>query len=187
MNRMTYRDLVLLIASLAVPLSGVAEGSGAGSYQRWLMSGCPFTPEENGNRVELINDRTSWVTGKKPLGWIGEFTDEKRFVNGGLYRDDNTNAQMSAAVNGPNGICYVLAGAEDGKQVQMNVIMFVERVAQVITSVNGTFFGASFPRIELNISNASRPVHPAGHPFRASYPRKNLESRSRSIGHAQKV
>ena len=53
----------------------------------------------------------------------------------------------------------VLAGAEDGKQAQMNFIMLADGVPQGIASVFGTCFDAPFPGVNLGIPFGSRPGH----------------------------
>ena len=156
---MTYPAFVMLIASAGAPLPVPAQGPGTESSQQWMMSASAFTPEINGNRVELVDDNTIRLSGSTPPGWTVEFTGESRFVNGGFYHSDNTSSQISAAVSGPNGSCTVPAGAEDGKQAQMNFIMLADGVPQGIASVYGTCFDAPFPGVNLNIPFGSRPGH----------------------------
>jgi hypothetical protein len=158
MNRMTYPGFVLLIAS-AAPLATLAQEPNTESSQYWAMSASSFTPEINGNRVELVDDNTIRLSASTPPGWTLEFTAESQFVSGEFYHSNNTSGQISAAVDGPNIACTVLAGAEDGKQAQMNFIMPADGVPQGIALVYGTCFDAPFPGVNLNIPFGSRPGH----------------------------
>lgn len=156
---MTYPGFALLIASAGAPLAVLAQGPSTESSQQWMMSASSFSPEINGDRVELINDNTIRLSGSTPPGWTVEFTAQSGFVSGGFYHSDNTTGQISAAVNGPNIGCTVRAGAEDGKQAQMNFIMLGDGIPQGIASVYGTCFDAPFPGVNLNIPFGSRPGH----------------------------